>query len=112
MDQGAFELQPLQRAKPSNSEATTTSTQVSVSVFCGIMLFPFDGRLRADTPSRETELSLPHVGDMCLKFFSIDTDIAASPFSDTTAWVGGRFASGGPYKIEKNSVMAEFLYGL
>ncbi len=69
----------LQRAKPNSSVATTTSTQVSVSFFDGIMLSPHDGRLRADTPSRETRPSQSHVGDMYLKIVSIDAHIAASP---------------------------------
>ena len=57
LDQGAFVVLLLQRAKPNSSVATTTSTQVSVSFFGGIMLSPHDGRLRADTPSRETKPS-------------------------------------------------------
>lgn len=69
VDQGAFEMQPEQRAKPTSNAAVTTSTQVSASVFCGIMLLPLDGRIRADAPSRETEPSLSHAGDMCLRFF-------------------------------------------
>ena len=80
VDQGAFEMPPVQRAKPNSNVVTITSTQVNGSDFCGIMLLPFDGRLRADAPKRENGSLPSRRGDVGLKSFSMVTcNLVAQP---------------------------------